>query len=310
MNDTCHDIVSQSILKTLLYFDIFDYPLNSKEIFNFLQTNHVTEKIIEERLRVLANTGFTFKFGKFFSLHNNAALVDRRLKGNKEAMHFMDLARKQARLIHKFPFVSAVMASGSLSKGYMDESCDLDFFIITQSNRLWIARTLLVLYKRIFLGNSHKYFCVNYFVDENNLEIEEKNLFTATELTTLIPLSGVQYQKKLMNENKWVANFLPNYTTNYNDQIEELKPPLKKIQENILNLLFPYALNYFFMWITLNRWRKLYERKYSEEDFKVAFKTKQHVSKNHPNYYQKKVMERYAIKKDNFSKQHSLGWKI
>ncbi len=64
------------------------------------------------------------------------------------------------------------------------------------------------------------------------------------------------------------------------------------------------------MRLTLFRWRKLYGRKYSKEDFNVAFKTKQHVSKNHPNYYQKKVMERYAMKKDNFSKQHRLGCEL
>src|SRR5690606_3777846 len=103
-------------------------------------------------------------------------------RGNLMANKFSDIARKKAKLISQFPFVRGVMASGSLSKGYADEKSDIDFFIITIPNRLWIARTLLVLYKRIFLLNSHKFFCVNYFVDEKHLGIEEKNLFTATEL--------------------------------------------------------------------------------------------------------------------------------
>ncbi|MEQ8423353.1 MAG: hypothetical protein RIA63_01495, partial [Cyclobacteriaceae bacterium] len=147
MSELYRDTVSQSILKTLLYFDIFDYPLESQEVYKFLQTNHVTEKIVEEKLYGLANAGLTFRFGKFFSLHNKPALIDRRVNGNNEAVRYMDLAHQQACLIQKFPFVKAVLASGSLSKGYMDDTCDLDFFIITQSNRLWIARTLLVLYK-------------------------------------------------------------------------------------------------------------------------------------------------------------------
>ena len=94
----------------------------------------------------------------------------------------------------------------------MDEKSDLDFFIITAPKRLWIARTLLVMYKRFFLFNSHKYFCVNYFVDEDHLEIEEKNLFTATELATVIPLYGQVHYTNLLKANPWLKRFFPNYT--------------------------------------------------------------------------------------------------
>ncbi len=98
----------------------------------------------------------------------------------------------------------------------MDERSDLDFFIITAPNRLWIARTLLVLYKRVFLANSHKHFCVNYFIDEKHLEIEEKNLFTATELATVIPLYGSKQYENLQGVNSWLARILPQlYTTKH-----------------------------------------------------------------------------------------------
>ena len=102
----------------------------------------------------------------------------------------MHKALRNARLIFHFPFTRAIMISGSLSKNYADEASDVDYFIIVKPGRLWIARTLLIIYKRIFLMNSKKYFCVNYFIDEDHLEIEEKNLFTAVELTTLIPIHG------------------------------------------------------------------------------------------------------------------------
>jgi hypothetical protein len=221
----------------------------------------------------------------------------------------MEIASKQAMLIQRFPFVKSVMASGSLSKGYMDDSCDLDFFIVTQHQRLWIARTLLVLYKRIFLGNSHKFFCVNYFVDEGNLEIEEKNIYTATELVTLIPLTGTEHHEKLLRANKWVLNYLPNAKTNkplVSDQYEKSK--LKAVLELALNFIFPRFVNSIFMKLTLRRWKKLYFDKYSKEDFNVAFKTKTDVSKNHPNYYQKKVMNLYHTKVKRFVTDNNLSW--
>ena len=78
-------------------------------------------------------------------------------------------AKAKARFISKFPFVAAVGVSGSLSKGYYDSDSDIDFFIITQHNRLWICRTLLMVYKKIFLLNSRKYFCPNYFISSEQL---------------------------------------------------------------------------------------------------------------------------------------------
>jgi len=308
MKATPIDSLSQSIIKTLLYFDIFNYPLNAKEVFKFLPTNHVTPLAIHDKLCELTNNNLAFRFGKFFSLQNNTSLIDRRLKGNEEAQRFMSLAHEKATLIQKFPFVKSVMASGSLSKGYMDDTCDLDFFIITQPRKLWIARTLLVLYKRIFLANSHKHFCVNYFIDEDSLEIEEKNLYTAIELTTLIPLTGLDCHEKLMNANQWVTHFLPN--ANHADGIKDknsILSPGKKMLERIINIFFPQAVNTFLMKLTLMRWRKLYAEKYESDDFQIAFKTKPNVSKNHPNYYQKKVLDSYHKKWNEFSDRYQLN---
>ena len=118
---------------------------------------------------------------------------------------------KVSRKIAKFPYVKGVCLSGALSKGFYDDDGDFDFFIITKPNRLWIARTILVLYKKIFLLNSKKYFCVNYFISTDKLEISEQNLFTATEIATLIPLYGTDTFKEFLEaKNPWAAPYFPN----------------------------------------------------------------------------------------------------
>ena len=231
--------VDEQILRTLLYFDIFNYPLKSEEVFKFLGIPALDKSIVTSRLSSLTDQKIIFQFGELFSLKNDNALIDRRLKGNKEADKYLILAQKKANFISKFPFVRAVLASGSLSKGYMDEGSDLDFFIITAPNRLWIARTLLVLYKRVFLANSHKHFCVNYFIDEKHLEIEEKNLFTATELATVIPLYGSKQYENLQGVNSWLLEFFPNYTPRSISDVPPLKLSWpKKVFEGVINLFF------------------------------------------------------------------------
>ena len=228
----------------------------------------------------------------------------RRIKGNLLAERLMPLARAKSALISRFPFVRAVMASGSLSKGYMDEKSDLDFFIVTAPGRLWIARTLLVTYKRVFLFNSHKHFFVNYFVDEVHPLIEEQNLFTATELATVIPLQGGSHYLHLLSKNTWLTDFFPNFTPLPTDLAGKGGPKLfQRYVEWLIDLFPPDKLEHYFRKMTLGRWTKLYRKDYSENDFQVAFKSKEYASKNHPRNYQKKVMELYQSKIDSFGLQ-------
>jgi len=300
------EVLTESIANTLLYFDIFQYPLTTAEVFQYIQTNYVSESDVQLKLDALVKDSVLFRLGKFYSPQNNPYLEERRLRGNGLARQCLILARKRANLISKFPFVRAVMISGSLSKGYMDEKSDFDFFIVTEKERLWIARTFLVMYKRIFLFNLHKHFCVNYFVDAAHLEIEEKNLFTATELATLIPVVDAGHYPKLMSANKWLSKFFPNYSPRpIGDTLSLNKNKVKSLIETIINLLFAKYWERCFMQATLRRWKKKYKEQYNVEDFEVAFKSKEHVSKNHPNNYQLKVMRLYEDKIQMFSKRNS-----
>jgi hypothetical protein len=289
------------VLKTLLYYDIFSYPLKSEEIFQFLGTNSITEEDVRTTLDALANDVIVYKFDNLYSLHPNESNIERRVKGNEQAEKYLPIAQKQANLISRFPFVRAVLASGSLSKGYMDEKSDIDFFIITAPHRLWIARTLLVLYKRLFLAGSHKHFCVNYFVDEDHLEIEEKNLFTATELATVLPLYGVEQYESLINTNAWVQDFFPNYIARSTENVSmSTTKGIKKVVEKLINASFAQNIESYFKKLTMKRWKKLYEKEYSKTDFDIAFKSKTYASKNHPRHFQRMIMETYAEKVKRF----------
>ncbi len=297
-----HTGLTQEVVKTLLYFDIFNYPLNSEEVFNYLRVNSITRTEVSRCLDELTKKKQIFRFGDLYSLHADEKNIRRRIRGNREADAWLKVAGKQAQLIARFPYVRAVMASGSLSKGHMDEKSDLDFFIVTKPNGLWIARTLLVLYKRIFLFNSHKTFCVNYFVDTMHLEIEEKNVFTATELMTLIPLYNPGCFDDLLASNRWTREYLPNYKERQTEGATVATDPFFRRFIEFFFDPFASSLNKFFMSVTLRRWKKLYEQNYSKTDFDIAFKTLPHVSKNHPKNYQKKILELYELKVTEYSR--------
>jgi hypothetical protein len=292
------------VIRTILYFDIFNYPLELEEIQRFLGVK-ISREDLEDILESLVRKEYIFRQDVYYSMKPGMEHIHRRISGNSKAEQMLPKAQQRAELITRFPFVKAVFASGSLSKGYMDEKSDLDFFIVTTPGRLWVARILLVIYKRIFLGNSHKEFCVNYFIAADHLQIEEKNHFTATELATVIPLTGKKYYPQLMRENQWLFDFFPNYILRPTPGQHEIAPWYKKMLEWGLSLFGGKLLDNFCMWLTQKRWERLYRSSYSRPDFNVAFKSRKDVSKNHPRHFQKKVTDLLEEKWKVFAKNFS-----
>lgn len=279
-----------SIIRCLLYFDIFNYPLKTEEILNFLERRSTLAEV-QESLDALIKGNYLFQFNEFYSIQNNKDNVVRRVRGNEMAEKMMPLARQKANLIGGFPFVKSVLVSGSLSKGYMDAESDIDFFVVTEPGRLWISRMLLVIYKRIFLKNSHKHFCVNYFISEEKLEIEEKNIFTATELATVLPQFNQNVYASLLKSNTWIKHFFPNFTPRPYSWKKEKISSFKTLVERLINFAGASLLDKWCMKLTYHRWRSIYKSQYDDKDFQIAFKTKKYASKNHPRNYQKKVTQ-------------------
>ena len=100
--------LDEQILRTLLYYDIFNYPLRTDEVVRFLGIKG-SEPVIASRLSLLRDQQTVFQFGELFSLKNNDASAKRRIKGNTEAGKFLLLAKKKAKLIiDPLPVIEAV----------------------------------------------------------------------------------------------------------------------------------------------------------------------------------------------------------
>lgn len=277
----------ESILRVITYFEVFDYPLTIEELAKF---THLPVDELAAYIDTLNDQNVLSIHKKYVGIGNVSEKVSRREVGNKKAALLEKKATKNARQISRFPFVRGVLISGSFSKGFVAEDGDIDYFIVTQPGRLWIARTFLILYKKLFLFNSHEYFCVNYFVDEDHLEIEEKNIFTATEIITLLPKINDELYNELIKNNSWITDYYPGLFHEA-PKIENSKTTLsKKVGEALFSGKLGNRIDDYFMKVTLKRWKKKFGS-LSDEDFDIAMKTSTNVSKHHPNNFQKKVLE-------------------
>lgn len=280
----------RSILRTLAYYDIFSYPLTAEEIYQSLGVNHTTPEEIQKELESLSAQQLVYSKGQFYLLNDNDKFIERREKGNRLAVKRLRTARRVSSFISRFPFIRGIMLSGSLSKGFMEKDSDIDYFVVTHPNRVWFSRLMLMAFKKIFLFNSRKIFCINYFVDAENLEIEEKNIFTATELVTLLPTFGRDAYEKLYQKNIWVKDYYPNFPRREASVILDRKNGmLKSFLEKLLGRKLGDKIDDFAMAL-FNKFNRLRYKNYTEDEFRLAFKSTKKESKHHPKFFQKKVL--------------------
>ena len=290
--------LANSILKVLVYFDLFDYPLLKEEIKLFLEQS-VREEDLSTALENLVDQRTVFRRDEFYSFRNDHSLIERRIAGNTKAQPLLEIAYKISKVLYHFPYVRGVGISGSLSKNFADDKADIDFFIITKSNRLWIARTLMhVLKKATFLFGREHWFCMNYFVDEDGLQIEEKNIFTAIELVTLLPVCGNGSLQDFFEANNWAHKYYPNHP--WRTESIKMKNPssrLKKILEHIFDNGIGDRLDDYLLKLTTKRWnKKEAECKLNEKGNPMGLKNSKHVSKPNPAHFHDKILQLYMCK--------------
>jgi hypothetical protein len=188
--------------------------------------------------------------------------------------------------------------SGSLSKNFADAKADVDFFIITKANRLWIARTLMHLYKKFtFLTGKQHFYCMNYYIDEEAMLLEDKNIFTAIEIKTLLPVSGDKTIKSFFETNKWTNNYLPACNFRRQAEVDPRSSLLKRIQEWMLNGKIGDLLENYLFRLTQKRWKRKFEKGLrNNKGQTMELITGKHFARSNPGAFQEKVLALYEQK--------------
>jgi predicted nucleotidyltransferase len=286
-------IIQQDILKALAYFDIFRYPLTAEEITLFLHSP-ATGAEVQKQILLLQQELRVFCIDGLYMLQDDVSLAERRKKGNQSAVKEIEKAKKIARWLFRFPFVRSIAVSGSLSKNYADEQTDIDFFVITAGDRLWLARTLLhILYKLPRFTGKRRPFCLNYYIDDAVMEIEEKNIFTATEIITLLPLEGQTTFKQFRAANEWVSSYYPQHKA-APVFIHNPGSRFKKLLEALFSNRFGNWLEQRLMQATNRRWQqKMLRNAVNEKGVKISMKSGGHYAKPDPENFQRNIINLY-----------------
>lgn len=297
------ELLQKAILQTLIYADIFDYPLVSQELYRFLITDEALSysyfrkalsRIVANDERINTNKGFYFLKGR----EKTVKLREKRKLGSEDKEK---IAGRVADWFKLIPWVKIIGITGALAMENADEGDDVDLLIVTTRNRLWLTRFFLILLTELTgvrrrpqdkSASWRNKICLNIFLDEDHLEMprKQRNIYIAHEVcqVKLLWERNSTYQKFLW-ENRWVSKFLPNFLDTKILRYKDIKIKKQKSLSIVMSRYLNIFLNFLEKVVYKIQLSYMRSRKTSE-------KTEQYRAFFHPDDCTSWVLKRYNQK--------------
>ncbi|MFA5954160.1 MAG: hypothetical protein WC817_01315 [Patescibacteria group bacterium] len=217
--------IERAIEQTVAYFSLFQYPLTVSEIWRLLWSNEGQPTSLSE---------ITFEIDENESLRTRLTLDDafvqlaetpalRKLRESRYRVATVKMRRVKlaARAMSHLPWVQGVAVCNSLGYQNTRPESDIDFFIITQPNTLWLTRFIVtvvmkLLRQRPAREHTPNALCLSFFVTTSALNLSSLALpgsdpYLTYWLVQLTPLFGRgNIWERFWDANRWVQKSLPN----------------------------------------------------------------------------------------------------
>lgn len=203
--------LEEAILRTLLYADVFDFPMTAPEIHRYLigcgtGENDVITALMGSRW---LHTHLTEADG-YYALQGRAAIIPERLNRSQAIPVLIPLAYRYGRWLARVPFVRMVALTGALAVGNphgLDD--DLDYLIVTKAGRVWLTRAFIVGIVKLAKLRGVQ-LCPNYVLSESALAQDRHDLYLAHEIVQMQHVAGAETARRFARANHWTREFLPN----------------------------------------------------------------------------------------------------
>ncbi len=198
-----------AILRTVLYSSLFEYPLTLEELRRTLLESVQTDVDIlrtyegSARLRDLVE----LREGLFFP-RGCGGWIARRRQREIRSLAFLQRHQRFLRLLCACPFVRLVALSGSVAALNVDPRADLDLFVITRGPRVWMVTLGAIVLARLL--RRRRVVCLNFVLSDDQLVLEQQDMFAANQIIQLRPLVEDGY-REFLAANPFVTRFYPNF---------------------------------------------------------------------------------------------------
>jgi len=256
MND-----LRNSIFATILYYDVFNFPLTLAEVYKYLvnpkrlRLNLIIRSDLNEKRRSdlefraldiatelenMVRAGLIGHNNGFYFLAERDDLYEKRIEKDKLANRKWKKFLAIAKYLQLGPYLRAVFASGSLAVNNPEPKSDFDVFVVIRSGRLYTGRLFLWLISSILGARRGRFdvvapdkLCFNHYLTDDNLELSHRGLYIAQSLANLRPVidrgSGTLQKRyltpltdKFIASNRWANSYCYNFRQS--NSYRDIKP--------------------------------------------------------------------------------------
>jgi len=174
--------LSEAIIKTIAFFDLFEFPLTAYEIWEDLdqKPSLVATLRLLDQATTAGNQLIQQKNGLYFLNGRENILATRQQRYNYTNRK-IKIARRFARLFGLCPFVKTVALANIIGSHNLRDGSDIDFFIITAPQRIWLTRLYCaglakILNVRPTAQNKKDKVCLSFYISTSHLDLSDLRL--------------------------------------------------------------------------------------------------------------------------------------
>ncbi|MCJ7827732.1 nucleotidyltransferase domain-containing protein [Patescibacteria group bacterium] len=211
----------QAVLATVVYGEVFSYPLEFDQLYRGLISGRVySKKAVEKAVEGLVKKGYLSTQDGFYFWSGQERLAKLRLKREVLAKKKKAVLEEIVPFFRFLPAVGGVYLTGSVAWGNASSKDDVDILVVTAPGGVWLGRIQMLLLLCLLNRRRHpdqsevdSLICPNLFLAADKLRLGRKrqNLFTAKEIEAaeLIWTRAQLGQEPLLRANRWTGSFLP-----------------------------------------------------------------------------------------------------
>lgn len=208
--------IREAIMKSIEFFDFFDFPLTFEEISKYV----LGMKVDENHIRMyLKDSKLLGEKNGFYFIRGRDQIADDRYVNLKCVQKLWNKVFRYSWVFKITPFIDMVAVCNSLAYLNVDKKSDIDLFVVTEKNKMFTSRFILsvILYILGVKRHDNKIagrFCLSFFVAEESVDLEQialkpYDIYLAFWAMSLKPVIGEESYINFIEKNSWIKRYFP-----------------------------------------------------------------------------------------------------
>lgn len=210
--------VSRSIIDLLAYFAVMNIRIDFDTLYSYLpiRTGHL---VVKKQLRSLIRQGKVQCIDNLFGLKGYKYTSQKTPRARRAAL--IKKAQRWSLLMRLLPAVKSIVVINSVAYGNVHKDSDIDLFIVTSPNRIFLTKGFLMYFLRLIKQLEDQQvsagrFSLGMFITTKGVKLEKdmmkvNNPDLAPRMVTGIPVYGADVWYGILKNDPYLQAQLPNY---------------------------------------------------------------------------------------------------